>query len=104
MASLFPGYNNAYATAFGTANFWVVTSLHFDLDVPTAAGQMLITLSGFATVADANNRVQPMGTYSFALGAPQVQALFGGAQSLVQAALLASNLSWAGATFSPAGS
>ena len=96
------GYINAYPTPYGEANFWIVSELSY-----TAATGATITLFGYPTESDANTAsilgTLPMGTYSFVLTPMQTATLFGGAQTLMQAAIQGSSAAWSGATFVPAG-
>lgn len=96
------GYANTVMTRYGTASFWVVTDVHMRIDTVASTASMTITLSGFVSQTDADAGVEPIGNYSFVMSQADFMTVFGGAQSTVQAAIVASDPAWAGATFVPA--
>jgi hypothetical protein len=95
------GYANTYTTPYGDAGFWVVTDLHMVIDVPTNIATMSVTLSGYPTQEAADAGMLSMGKYTFMMTQQQFVAAFTVAQPTVQAAILASDPAWAGATYVP---
>jgi hypothetical protein len=98
----FAGYANGYSTPYGIANFWIVSDFHFQMNNVSGLATMVITLNGFPTEADCTAGSQPIGTYTITLSQQQIFTMFGGAQPLMQAAIVASSPAWADATYVPA--
>jgi hypothetical protein len=95
------GYTNSFLTPFGNADFWVVTDLHYVVDVQTNTASVSVTLNGFPSQAEADAGMLSMGKYTFTMTPQQIFAVFSSAQTNVQAAILESNPAWANAVFVP---
>jgi|SRR3954468_812977 len=95
------GYANIFSTPYGDASFWVVTDLHLVVDVQAGSATMSVTLSGYPTQAAADAGMLAMGKYTFVMTQEQFVAAFSSAHVSVEAAIVASDPAWAGATYVP---
>jgi hypothetical protein len=88
-------------TQYGTANFWILTSLSYTCAPVQQAYSLVITLSGYTSLEDADAGASSIGTYEVTLSQTDIVNLFSGAQILVQEAITNSSAAWAGATYVP---